>query len=254
MKPNPTRLCTAWKKLIQAYLIALTISLVIGVLLVKAGFITPERLFEASTRRIATALPVFELGARLGVDLGVLLFGWNVLGALATISLLYMAFFFNPDHMSRTPRGVRRLFCGSGRMRLLCYLPGCSTIEVESLRRLYVWLMIPLLGIILLGIESGLQIATAGQISGSLLSAAVSLLPHGLIEIPVFTLAGAVTYSAHLRIRKAAQANLTQAVFQSVEAHCKALPIKRIVWVVAGGLLLAGLVEAHVTPYLMQLL
>jgi len=253
MKPNSFLLFTAWRQLIRAYLISLMISLVIGILLVKAGLIAPERLFEASTRRISHALPVFDLGVRLGLDLGVLLFGWNALGALATISFLYTAALFNPDHMNRPPRGLRRIFCGSGRMRLLCYLPGCSKIEVESLRRLYVWLMVPLLGIILLGMESGLQVATAGEISGSLLVAVVSLLPHGLIEIPVFTLAGAVVFSAHLSIRETAQRNSTRAVFQTLASHRKTMPIRIIAWSVVGGLLVAGLAEGHVTPYLMQL-
>ena len=139
-------------------------------------------------------------------------------------------------------------------MKLLCHLPGCRRIEVESLRRLYVWLMVPLLGIILLGIESGLQIATAGEISGSFLSAAISLLPHGLIEIPAVTLAGAVVLSTHLRIRKMAQGNLTQRVFQTMAVHRKTMPIRTIAGSVIGGLLLAGLVEAHVTPHLLQLL
>jgi len=240
--------------LIQAYLIAFIISLAIGALLVKAGLISPERLFEASTRRISTVLPVFNLGLHMGVDLGMLLFVWNGLGAFATISFLYTAAFFNPDHMGMFPRAVRRVFCGSRRMKLLCYLPGCSKIEVESLRRLYVWLMVPLLGIILLGVESGLQVVTAGAFSGSLLSAVVSLLPHGLIEIPIFTFAGAVTFSAHLHIRETAQNNLTQVVFQNLETHRKAVPIKTIGWSVIGGLLVAGLVEAHVTPRLMQIL
>ena len=139
-------------------------------------------------------------------------------------------------------------------MRVLCYLPGCSKIEVESLRRLYVWLMIPLLGIILLGLESGLQIATIGEISGSLLSAAVSLLPHGLIEIPTFAFAGAVTFAAHLSIRDGAQRNLIQPVFQSLVTYRQALPIQKIVWTVIGGLLVSGLVEAHVTPHLMRMI
>jgi len=253
MKPNRSLLYLAWKQLLLSYLAALVIGLVVGLLLVKAGLIAPERLFEASTRRISSALPVFDLGINLGVDLGVLLFGWNVLGAFATISFLYTGALFNPDHMDMSPRGLRKIFCGSRRMKLLCYLPGCSKIEAESLRRLYVWLMVPLLGMILLGLESGLQVATAGEIGKSILSAAVSLLPHGLIEIPIYTLAGAVPFSAHLHIRETAQNNLTQVVFQNLETHRKAVPIKTIGWSVIGGLLAAGLVEAHVTPHLMRL-
>ncbi len=254
MKRQHPYLFAAWKQLIGAYLVALLISLAIGALLVEAGGVSPERLFEASTRRIAYALPVFELGDRLGVDMGVLLFGWNVLGAVVTITFIYTAGLFDPVRMNIPPRGLRRVFCGSRRMRLLCHLPGCAKIEVESLRRLYVWLMVPLLGILLLGIESGLQVATVAQMRGSLLSAVTALVPHGLIEIPAFTLAGAIPFSAHLRIRAPAQRNQTQAVFQHLHDHRKAMPVKPIGWVVAAGLLLAGLVEAHVTPHLMGVL
>lgn len=140
--------------MLQAYLISLIISLVIGALLMKAGLVAPETVFEASTRRISHALPVFNLGLRAGVDLGVLLFVWNVLGALANLSFLYTASLFNPEQLGLSPRGLRRIFCGSRRMKLLCYLPGCSKIEVESLRRLYVWLMVPLLGIFYWGLKA----------------------------------------------------------------------------------------------------
>ena len=239
--------------MIRAYLIALAISLLTGVLLVKIGRIQPDHLFEASTRRVSHVLPVFDLGTRLGIDLGALLFGWNVLGAFATMSFVYSAALFNPDRMNLSPRGIRRIFCGSRRMALLCYLPGCSKIEEESLRRLYVWLMVPFLGIILLGIESGLQVSTMAYMRGSFLSAIMALLPHGLIEIPTFTLAGAVTFSAHLRVRDAAQRNATQAAFQQITTHRQALPIRTIAFSVISGLLVAGLVEAHVTPRLMHI-
>ncbi len=240
--------------MIRAYLIAMVISLAIGLMVIRVGFLSPERLFDASTQRIASVLPAFELGIRAGLDLGLLLFGWNLFGAFATISFLYTAAFFNPDHMGMPPRRLRRIFCGSRKMKLLCHLPGCSKIKVESLRRLYVWLMVPLLGIILLGLESGLQISTGVYLHGSLMAAVAPLLAHGLIEIPIFILAGAVTFSAHLCIRKAVQRNQTQSVFQKLDAHRKAMPIRTIAWSVIGGLLVAGLVEAHVTPRIMQLL
>jgi uncharacterized membrane protein SpoIIM required for sporulation len=254
MKPNRSILFTAWKQLLLAYVISLIFSLIAGMLLVKVGHIQPEHIFEASTKRISHVLPVFELGTRFGIDLGVLLFAWNAFGALATISFIYTAAFFNPDHLDRSPRAVRKIFCGSKRMKLLCYLPGCNQIEVEALRRLCVWLMVPLLGLILLGIESGLQVATAAYLRGSLISAAIPLLPHGLIEIPAFAMAGAVTYSAHLLVRKAVQHNSTHGVFQQVELHRRALPMRKIILWVVFCLLAAGLVEAHVTTRIMQML
>lgn len=254
MKTSPSYLFTAWKKLILAYLISSLIGFAIGMLLMKWGNVQPARIFETSTRRLAYLLPVFEHGSRFGVDLGVLLFVWNSLGAMATMAFVHAAGLFNPDRLGAPPRVLRQVFCGRARMRLLCYLPGCARIEAEPLRRLYVWLLVPLLGMVLLGVESGLQVSTTTFLYGSFRNAVVTLLPHGVIEIPAFTLAGAVAYSAHLCISTAAQGNQIGTVFSLIESHRGALPLKIIAGCVIGALLVAGLIEAHVTPRLMQML
>lgn len=252
MKTNQSLLYVAWKKLIVAYVLAFAISLLAGTLLVKIGHIQPERLYEISTKRLSYALPVLDMGSRHGIDNGVLLFVWNSIGALTTLSFIYTAALFNPQHIGWFPQGVRKIFCGKTRMKIFCYLPGCSKIEEESLRRLYVWVMVPLLGIILLGMESGLSVSTATYIFGSFFSAIIALLPHGLIEIPTLALAGAVTYSAHLRIKEQARGNMTGAVFHQIEKHRKAMPIIKIALAVIGCLFLAGLVEAHVTQRILD--
>lgn len=252
MKTDQAFLYSAWKKLIVAYVLAFAISLAAGTLLVKIGHIKPESLYEMSTKRLSYALPVLDMGSRHGIDQGVLLFVWNSVGALMTLSFIYTAAWFNPHHVGLFPQGLRKIFCGKTRMKLFCYLPGCAKIEAESLRRLYVWVMVPLLGIILLGIESGLSVSTATYIFGSFFSAIIALLPHGLIEIPTLALAGAVTYSAHLRIKNQAPSNMTRAVFQQIEKHRNSMPIMKIALLVAGCLFLAGWVEAHVTQRILD--
>jgi len=247
-------LYSAWKKLIAAYLLSAAAGLVGGTLLIRLAGLPPEHIFEASTKRLSYALPLFEAGSRFGVDLGILLFLWNLTGALITISFLYTAEWFDPDRLDSSPQGLRKIFCGRKKMKLLCRLPGCARIEAEPLRRLYVWLMIPFLGMMLLGIESGLLVSTTTFISGSFLAAVVSLLPHGLVEISTFALAGAVAYSAHPVAAKYARQDRTGMAFHRIETHRRALPIKTIVLAVIGGLLVAGLIEAHVTPYLMDII
>ncbi len=137
-------------------------------------------------------------------------------------------------------------------MKIFCYLPGCAKIEEEPLRRLYVWVMIPLLGIILLGLESGLSVSTSTFIFGSFYSSVIALLPHGLIEIPTLSLSGAVTYSAHLMINKQARTHSTRTVFQQMEMHRNTMPIMKIALLVIGCLFLAGWVEAHITQQIME--
>ncbi len=247
MKATPHHLCAAWRQLIAAYLLAFAISLAVGTLLVMIAQVPPERLYEVSTKRLAYALPVFDLGVRHGIDMGILLFVWNSIGALITLSFVYTADWFDPDHLGSPPQALRKLFGSQRRMMLFCHLPGCSAIAAEPLRRLYVWLMIPLLGMVLLGTESGLQVATATHIFGSFFAAILSMLPHGLVEIPTLAAAGSVTFSAHLLVKELARHDQVKMVFDQIERHRQELPVMTIVLLTIGGLLLAGLIEAHVT-------
>jgi len=247
-----TLLCTAWKRLMLAYVLAYAASLLIGVLLLNVGDVAPETIFEVSTKRLAYALPVMDLGAEAGMDGGVLLFIWNAMGALATISFIYTAALFNPLNVKRPPRTMRKIFCSRTRMKLLCFLPGCLKIEAESLRRLYVWLMVPLIGMILLGVETGLSTSTARSVFGSYLAGIISLLPHGIIEIPAIALAGAVAFSAHLLIKPKVPGKRVDEVFQDLDAYKDSLPIKKIALFVVFCLLIAGLVEAHLTPAMVE--
>jgi len=243
----PSLIYNAWKRLILAYVLSFAVSFLIGALLLYVIDIAPETLFEISTKRLAYALPVMDLGIEAGMDGGILLFFWNSMGALVTISFIYTAALFNPLNIKRSPQVIRKIFCSRGRMKLLCFLPGCLKIESESLRRLYVWLMVPLIGMILLGVETGLSASTARNIFGSYLAGFISLLPHGIIEIPAIALAGAVTFSAHMLIKPKVHRNRIEEVFKDIDAHRNTLPIKKIALIVVFCLLIAGLVEAHYT-------
>jgi len=252
MKSTSSLLHSAWKKLIGAYLFFFGLSAIAGFLLVTAFHLQPESLYQVSTKRLSYAFPVFQLGVSMGLDLGVLIFLWNTVAALLTVSFLYSVSWFDPYQAREPNRLIRRIFSSKTRMKLLCYLPGCAKIEQESVRRAYVWLMVPLLGMILLGIESGIAVSTGMHLLGSFLPALVSLAPHGLIEIPVLALAGAVPFSAHLLLKRNSPATAAMAVFQQVSRYRNALPIKGIVCLVVAGLFVAGWVEAHVTTQMIK--
>jgi hypothetical protein len=245
-------LYTAWKKLMLTFAFAYTASLLTGILLVNMIDIAPETIFEISTKRLAFALPVMDMGAGVGIDGGIMLFIWNTIGALAAISFTYTAALFNPLDKGKPPRVVRRFFCSPARMKLLCFLPGCFKINEESLRRLYVWLMVPYIGMILLGIEVGFTASTAKQIFGAYWIGFIALLPHGIIEIPAIALAGAVTYSAHLLIKPRAHNSQISDIFLSVKKHGHEMPLKKVVWAVVVCLFVAGIIEAHFTQSLLD--
>ncbi|MBC8316903.1 MAG: stage II sporulation protein M [Desulfobulbaceae bacterium] len=246
-KENTHRILNAWKRLLIAYLLSFAASTLIAHILVQFLDINPETIFEISTKRLSYAIPLFDAGSKMGIDSGILLFVWNAAGALATISFIYTVALLNPHKVDFFPQGIRKLFCGKTKMKLLCFLPGCLKIEEEAMRRAYVWLMVPLLGMILLGIESGLSASTASYIFDSYTIGFISMLPHGIIEIPTISLAGAVTFSAHLLLKEKVKSNMTAEIFSKIETYRKNIPIQAIAFSVIFCLFIAGLVEAHIT-------
>ena len=251
---NKSLFYNAWARLIFAYLVSFALSFAAGIFFILILRISPETIFEISTKRLSYAFPVFETGVKLGIDEGILLFVWNTLGSLITISFLYTATLFNPHNISLFPQSIRKVFCGRRRMKILCFLPGCLKIEEESLRRLYVWLMIPWLGMILLGIESGMTVSTSTYIFGSYFIGFVSLIPHGIIEIPTISFAGAVTFSAHLLIKEKARGNMTGEIFEKVKNYKNEVPLQTIILIVIVCLLIAALVEGHITQKILDTL
>jgi len=239
-------------RLIIAFAVSFAISLLAGVLLINLLNVDPEKIFEISTKRISIASSLLDKGLSLGIDKGILIFAWNSLSSLVIISFVYTAALLNPHEVSMFPRGIRKILCGEKRMKALCYLPGCLRIEEESIRRLYVWLMIPLLGIILLGAECGFIVSTAAYISGSYFIGLVAFLPHGIIEIPAITLAGAVAFSAHISMKEDAHREMPGNLFEKVSIYRKGMPIRRIALSVIFCLLLAGLIEAHLTGRIVE--
>ncbi|MBU0961752.1 MAG: hypothetical protein KKD01_10535 [Proteobacteria bacterium] len=253
-KNNKSLFYSAWIRLIFAYLISFVISFAAGIFFIKGLNIAPEIIWEFSTKRLSYAFPILETGAEMGIDRGILIFIWNTLGALLTISFLYTAPLFNPHNIGLFPQHIRKAFCGRKRMKLFCFLPGCLKIEDESLRRLYVWLMVPWLGMILLGIESGLTVSTSTYMFGSYFIGFVSFIPHGIIEIPTISLAGAAAFSAHLLIKEKARGNMTKEIFETIDSYKAGLPLQKIILIVITSLLLAGWVEGHITQKILDTL
>jgi hypothetical protein len=244
----------AWKTLISAYLTSLGLSGMVGWLLIHIINIEPKTLFEISTKRISYTLPLLEAGFEKGIDRSIMLFIWNTLTSLAILSFIYTASWFDPDHSDQFPHLLRKRFCSKNKMKLLCYLPGCSKIEAEPLRRVYLWLMVPFYGIILLGVENGLSISTAPAILGSYGKGLIALLPHGIIEIPTICFAGATVYAAYLHIKANLQADLVDETFNALAKYRQTLPLQKIAVGVIVALLIAGIVEAHVTLKIMAIL
>lgn len=247
-------LLIAWVRLLRIYLVAFGCSFLAGLLLITCFGVPPEKLFLASSTRLSYVIPIFDAGVNAGVDQGIIIFLWNSSGALITLSFLYLSGLFNPKERQNSHKLLRNIFCGKHRMKLLCFLPGCKRVEEESVRRLYVWLMIPLLGMLLLGIESGLIVATGKDAFGSYLASVMALLPHGIIEIPAVSLAGAVTFSGHLLIKKEMQLLDVPQLFDTLKEHKRAIPVGKICTLVVCGLAIAGAIEAHFTPYVLSLL
>lgn len=244
----------AWARLIFAYFISFGLSFSLGIFFIQILKISPETIFQFSTKRVSYVFPILETGVALGMDRGIILFIWNTIGSLLTISFLYTAPLFNPDNIHKFPQTIRKAFCGRKTMKLLCFLPGCQRVEGESLRRLYVWLMIPWLGLILLGLESGMTVSTSSYLFGSYLIGFASLIPHGVIEIPTIAFAGAVTFTAHILVKEKTRRSISTRIFDNLSSYIAEVPLRKVILIVICLLLLAGLVEGHVTFKIIDLL
>lgn len=237
----------AWVKLLRAYLISFAASLSAGYILIEWIALNPQKIFDITTKRLHAAGTIFEKSLGLGIDPAILLFFWNSAGALATVSFIYSASLINPAQVHQFPKPVRKALVGTVPMKALRFLPGCRAIRKEAVRRAYVWLMVPLLGMILLGAECGFMVSSATHLFDSYLMGIMSLVPHGVVEIPAFSLAGAVTLSGHLKVKQAAGTLGENAVFDALAAHREKIPIRGLSLFVMLCLLIAGFVEAHIT-------
>lgn len=248
-----SQLYIGWLRLLRVYVFSVSGSFCVGLILLHFFHVRPETIFHASSTRISYVVPIFDAGMGLGLDLGVILFLWNSMGALITMLFFYAYSLFDLGRSERFPRFLRTMFLGRHQMKMLCYLPGCRKIVKENLRRLYVWLMIPLLGMILLGLESGMMLAVGNENMGSYLGSFLAFLPHGIIEIPAVALAGSVTYSAHLKVKGEVQILTQEQLFANLAAYENTLPVTRLICIVVGCLFVAGMVEAHLTPVIVSL-
>lgn len=73
-----------------------------------------------------------------------------------------------------------------------------------------------------------------------------------MIEIPAIAMAGAVAFSGHLLIKPKASSNSIRKVFLDLESHRNHLPIKIFAFIVISCLLMAGMIEAHLTQALID--
>ena len=146
------------------------------------------------------------------------------------------------------------MLSGRKKMKLLRFLPGCLRIQDESIRRVYVWLMVPWLGMILLGVESGLNVSVSIHTFGSYLTGVIALLPHGIVEIPTIACAGAVPFAAHLAVKEQSLEQRVDEIFEYLDSFINQVPLKRIISLIACCLLIAGAIEAHITSRIVDTL
>lgn len=253
-----TRTClsNALKLLLGQLLIAMTLTYLGAMALVKFGLLTPQEIYSTATHNLSlVSEPFRETGLSLGFDHGFLIFLCNLSVVAAILFTFYWTTLLNPEHTNRRFSWLRRHLRRSHSRDLLQKIRPFSRIRNQHLRATsFLLIVAPSLGALALGTLAGSLMAAAHSMSGSGVLAAAYIFPHGVAEIMAFLLALSVPMAAWFAIRPAVRKENEVLAFQNIDRMANSRILQRHLKITINLLLIAGLVEAHFTTKVAEML
>jgi hypothetical protein len=240
----------AWRHGLKVFFVALPIGYLVGLIIITILPIKPEGLFHASTIGVRNvAVPLTEQAAASGLDPTIGVFAVNGFVALVLSSFLFISPLFNPVFWESRHPIVRKLLFDDPTIRLLSALKGYRTIPDPRLRPVFAGLLVaPMTGVVALGLMIGVLLVAVPSFVGAKTALVIAyLLPHGLFEIPALILAASVPVSAYLEVRSSLERGDVGATFDRLKELRAARRIRLAIGTSLGLLLLAALVEVHLT-------
>ncbi len=253
-----TPIMRAWKWLLAHLAITASLTYFATVAASLSGLVKPESILMATTYGIRhLGGPILTHGIGLGIDRGVMIFFCNMTVALLIMSVIYWVRMLNPYNTGGRLSLLRRQLQKDRTAKHLRAVPYFARIKSLQLRlSVFFLLCVPFIVIVLLGLIIGSLLGAVHMISSSPLIALAYIMPHGVFEISALLLALAcsIPLAIWMVIKPTVDNENSRKAFRRIERMATSQPLQQQIKLIINLLLIAGLVEAHFTRRIVQIL
>ena len=246
----------AWKWLLAHLLIAASIGYIVTMAAARLGHAEPTTLLKA----ISFGLPhvgmmITSQGSILGVNAWLTYFFSNLSVALMIVIVVYWAQLLNPHTQDQSFSRLRKHLQKDPSAEFVRKIAFFAHIQSSELRLAsFLLLVIPYIATIALGLMAGAAIGVGHVFSSSPLVALAYILPHGIPEIAAILLACSIPVGIWMNIRPAVGNEATVESFQSIERTVASQQFQQNLKMIINLLLIAGIVEAHLTAIVVAMI
>ncbi|MDH3997214.1 MAG: stage II sporulation protein M [Desulfuromonadales bacterium] len=246
---HTTHFVRAWKWLLAYLFIATSVGYFSTLILSGWGVAKPETILRATTAGIRhVGLPILTQGVSFGIDRGIMIFLCNVTVALLIIAVVYWTRLLNPYNHKKPFLKLRQHLQKDRSAERLRKLPAFAKISSSQLRLTsFLLLVSPFVATIMLGLMAGTLLGTVHKISASPMLAMAYILPHGIPEITALLLACSIPLATWLAIRPVIDNECPASAFRRIDRVVASKPFQQRIKMVVTLLLIAGIIEAHLT-------
>lgn len=243
----------AWVRQLLVELVSFLVALAVCLLLVYV--LRVRSLLILNVVEVYGLRPYHEAALRKGVDPSIVYILQNAFAALVLLLLLPFVSLLDPARASEFPSGIRRFLIRQSNnesdLKLLGAFKGFRAIPGALLRSIYLYLdRIPILPSITTGLVLGILAGLTRAMMGSFLPLVILVAPHGILEIPTAALAWSLTRAGALMVHSNLERGETEQVFATLRAYAHSRTLKVGILIVVVALVIAGVIEGHVTPVL----
>lgn len=239
----------AWKWLFPHLVIAASIGYLFTLLAVGLRLAVPADILKATTFGLPhVGRLIVARGITFGVDEGLTIFASNLLVALLIVAIVYWARLLDPHNQSRLFSRLRRQLQEDRSVEHLRKIPPFSHIRSpQLLLTSFLLLGVPYIATITLGLMTGTLLGIVHMEWSSPLLALAYLVPHGIPEIAALLLACSIPVGTWMAICPVVGDDSSSAAFRRINRVLVSQQFQQNIKMIITLLLIAGLVEAHVT-------
>lgn len=246
----------AWKWLLAHLTIAASVGYLSTLLVSALGLAGPATLMKATTFGLPhVGMLITGYGVTFGIDEGFMLFFCNITVALLIVAIVYWAQLLNPHNQNRKFSRLRSHLQKDRSAKHLLKIPPFASIRSPQLRLVsFLLLGVPYIATITLGLMAGTLLGIAHILSSSPFVALAYIVPHGIPEVAALLLACSIPVGIWMTIRPVAYNESTSEAFQRIDRVLASQQHQQNLKMIINLLLIAGMVEAHITLEVVALL